>query len=387
MDQAPDRNVLKQLTDVLKKREYLYTARFPALLRPLWMLAFEPTVLMKYIKARTNPFTPTALPSLYGIKWFKAHEDTEILYMLFYLNHPVRTDSLNNILGDELLSELVESGMIEDSRGTVRSIYRLVPWRDFIFLSDPDQGDRRTIKQYVYIGSDSVILAEFVRRTMLNREYKRGLDLCAGTAFQGYNIRSNCRSVLSAEFNPRAVDFARATLYANGMNDSFSIVQSDLWHNVTGTFDIIVSNPPYNPVAEHNRNSRIMDAFGGSDHGMEKPLTIFDGFGHFLEKGGCGVLLAASPVIGGEDTLVERLEPVAEKHGLETVLIPWKYTNIKLEPEYQVKHGIDYLIHYIIYVRRTGNGSVSTSGYPFLIKFLEKLQIGIQKRLPSWPEE
>lgn len=387
MDQAPDREVLKQLTDALKKREYLYTARFPALRRPLWMLAFEPNVLMKYIQGRTSPFTPTALPSLYGIKWFKAHEDTEILYRLFYLNRLIRIDSLNNIIGDELLSGLVESGIIEDSQGTAKSIYRLVPWRDSIFLSDPDQGYRRTTNQYVYVGSDSVVLADFARRTMLIREYERGLDLCAGTAFQGHNIRSNCRSVLAAEFNPRAVDFTRATLYANGINDSFSIVQSDLWGNVTGTFDIIVSNPPYYPVAEHKRNYKILDVFGGSNHGMEKPLIIFDGFGQFLEKGGCGALLAASPVIGGEDMLIERLKPIAKRHGLETVLIPWKYTNIKLEPEYQVKHGIDYLIHYIVYARRTGKGSVSTSGYPLLLKYLEKLQIGIQKRLPSWPEE
>lgn len=385
MDQAPDRKVLKQLIDELRTRDYLYTARFPCLRRPLWMLPLEPHVLLKYAKGRTSPFTPTALPSFYGKIWFQDHKDTALLHRLFYLNRPVRTISLEKTLGNEMLSGLVDSGMIRDSNGTARSVYRMVPWRDSIFLSDPDQGNKRTTVHYVYVGNDSIELADFVRRTMLNREFERGLDLCAGSAFQGHNIRSYCGSVLAAEFNPRAVDFAQATLYANGIDDSFSIVQSDLWEKVTGTFDIIVSNPPYYPVSEHLVNSRILDVFGGSDHGMEKPLIIFDGFGQYLDKGGCGALLAASPVIDGEDILIERLKPLARSHGLETVLIPWKYTNIKLDPEYQVQNGIDYLIHYIIYARRTGSGSVCISGYSNLVRSLEKLQIGIQKRLPSWP--
>lgn len=386
MNEAPDREVLKQLIDVLNKNDYLHTARFPALQRPLWMLVLEPNVLSRYIQGKTSSFTKTAFPSLYGNRWFKDHEDAKILYRLFYLNHQVRINSLNRIVGEKLLSGLVASEIVKDSTGFAKSVYRLTPWRNSIFLCDPDQGAHRTIEYYVYVGYDSVILADFVRKTMLTREYSRGLDLCAGTAFQGHNIRKKCRSVLAAEYNPRAVDFARATLYANNMDDSFKVVQSDLWENVSGSFDIIVSNPPYYPVSECFRNSSILDVFGGADHGMEKPLIIFDGFGQYLETGGSGALLAASPVIAGIDTLIGKLEPIAEKHGLETILIPWKYTNIKLEPEYQVKHGIDYLIHYIIYTRKTGNGAVNTAGYPFFVKFLEKLQIAIQKRLPSWSE-
>ncbi len=384
MNQTPDRDILKQLIGLLKEKDYLYTARFPALRRPARMFPIEPHVFVNYLKGRTSSFTPTVFPSMYGIKWFKRHKDTKVLYRFFYLNQSENRKSIENIIGSEMFSSLTDSGMIKYSNGIVRSEYRLVPWGDSIFLSDPDQGNRRTTVQYVYVGNDSVVLADFVSKTMLNREYERGLDLCAGTAFQGYNIRSNCRSLFAAEFNPRAVDFAQAAFYANGISDSFSIVQSDLWENVTGTFDIIVCNPPYYPVSEQLRNTKIIDVFGGSDHGMEKPLIIFDGFGQYLNKGGCGALLAASPIISSEDMLVERLRPLAERHGLDTVLIPWKYTNIKLDPEYQIKHDIDYLIHYIIYTRRTGNGSVTQAGYPSLVKFLEKLQIGIQKRLPSW---
>ncbi|MEN8209798.1 MAG: hypothetical protein ABFR50_11175, partial [Candidatus Fermentibacteria bacterium] len=58
---------------------------------------------------------------------------------------------------------------------------------------------------------------------------------------------------------------------------------------------------------------------------------------------------------------------------------------MRLDAEYQVKNNIDYLIHYIVYARLTGNGSVISSGYPFLVRTMEKLQLGLQKMLPSWP--
>ena len=156
MDQAPDREVLKQLIYTLKEKDYLYTARFPALRRPLQMFPMEPHVFMKYVKGRTSSFTPTALPSLYGIKWFKTHKSTKVLYRIFYQNQSRRKVSLENIIGSKMLSELVDSGMIKHSNGMVSSEYRLVPWGDSIFLCDPDQGNKRTTVQYVYLGNDSI---------------------------------------------------------------------------------------------------------------------------------------------------------------------------------------------------------------------------------------
>lgn len=386
MGGAPDREVLRDLVRFMKSRDYLETSRFPSLRRPLWMLPLEPHVMLKYFGGRTSPFTPSAIPHLYGRVWRKLHGTTDILYRLFYLNRPVRTDDLHGVMDDRMYESLLQAGIAHEAGNDVVSDCRLVPWGGSIFLSDPDQGDRRTTEHYVYVGSDSVLLADFVKREMLNRDYSRGLDLCAGTAFQGHSIKPYCSGVLAAEYNPRAVDFARTTLYANDMTEDFEIVQSDLWERVTGSFDLIVSNPPYYPVDESKRDATILDVFGGSDHGMEKPLIIFDGLGQYLDRGGEAAILAASPVIDGENVLVERLQAPAARHGLETVLVPWKYTNIKLEPEYQVKHGIDYLIHYIVFARRTGAGDVAIAPYPVLVRMFEKLQIHAQKWLPSWPE-
>ena len=386
MQKMPDSDVLRELFMRLKDLDYLETARIPSLKRPSWMFLIEPHVLFKYMMGNTNPFTPTAVPGLYGRLWFRSHGDTREAYNLFFLNRPGDLRTLEDLLGTELVRKCLQQKILEESEDIIESNYRLVPWRDSIFLSDPDQGDRRTTVRYVYVGSDSVLLAEFVRKHLMNSCYEKGLDLCAGTAIQGHNIRSSCRQVMAAEYNPRAVEFARASVYANGIDTPFQVIQSDLWENVEGSFDLIVSNPPYYPVDESRRNAKILDVFGGSRHGMEKPLIIFDGLGQYLRRDGRGVLLAASPVIEGEDLLKEELRPYAEKHGLDTVLVPWKYTNIKLEPDYQVKHGIDYLVHYIVFAHRTGSGRIHTAKYPPLVKMLEKFQIALQKRLPSWPE-
>ena len=385
MGQSPDREVLRELVRFMKGAHYLRTARFPALRRPVWLLPLEFQTVLEYLRGRTSPFTPTALPTLYGRAWFRNNQLTRLLYDLFYLNRPVPVTEAGSRIGKDLLEKLHGTGMLATTDDMTRSVFRLVPWGDSVFLSDPDQGNERTTVRYVYVGGDSVVLADFVRRTMLHREYERGLDLCAGTAFQGHSIRNRCGEVLAAEYNPRAVDFARATLYANEVPDTFSVVKSDLWENVEGTYDLIVSNPPYYPASEELRNTRILDVFGGEDHGMEKPMTIFDGFGHYLRHGGRGAILAASPVCGGDDIFPDRLEPLARKHGLETVLYPWKYTNMRLDPSYQVKHDIDHLIHYIVHAVRSGSGGVRVAGYPVLKKLIERSQIALQKKMPSWP--
>lgn len=386
MNALPDLDTLRDLILFLKARYYLQTARFPALRRPAWMLSLEPHVLLKYLRGVSSSFTPTAVPSLYGRFWFLKHPDTRLLYELFYLNREVSAMAFEEVAGRDFSIRIQAEGLVQRSDDLLKSDYRLVPWGDSIFLSDRDQGYHRTTVQYVYVGGDSVLLADFTARYLLDRTYERGLDLCAGTGFQGHNILPYCNGVTAAEYNPRAVDFARATLHANDLDRRMGIIESDLWNNVSGSFDIVVSNPPYYPVDERKRNETILDVFGGSDHGMEKPLIIYDGLGQYLKHEGRAALLAASPVIDGEDVLPIRLEPVAAKHGLETVLIPWKYTNMKLEPDYQVRHDIDYLIHYVILVEKNGTGGITTAEYPFLVRTFEKAQILIQKLLPSWPK-
>ena len=350
--------VLAATTGELLQRGYLKMQKAPNLMRPLHLAVFEPITAISFLRGRSNPFAPTVLPGLYPRLIRGVEGSTRELYRFFFQGHPMHRHRLAQLLGDELAARLAEVGLAEADGSSIEFLFRLVPYGNTVFLTDRDQGARRTTVRYVYAGGDSVLLAEFVSRNLLDRRYSRALDLCAGTAFQGHNVRDHADRVLAAEFNPRAVEFARATARMNGVDSGFTIVQSDLWSGVEGDFDLVVSNPPYYPVPPEKRDEKILDVFGGDRYGMEKPLEIYRGLDQHLRQGGRAAILAASPIVDGENLLEGELLPLARDMGLATRLHPWKRTNIKLDMEYQMREGIDYLMLYVIEAERTGHGQV-----------------------------
>jgi release factor glutamine methyltransferase len=54
---------------------------------------------------------------------------------------------------------------------------------------------------------------------------------------------SNC--VIGVDINPHAVAAARTNVDRNAMADRTTFVESDLFAAVTGTFDLIVFDPPF----------------------------------------------------------------------------------------------------------------------------------------------
>ena len=352
-------DILREARKCIADMGFLRMQRLPSLRRPLHLAGLEPSTLLAYWSGRTSPFTPTAFPGAYLTLFRGADTEAKDLYRFFFLNETMPRRRLRETIGEELSGRLVSEGLAAEDRGYASFLYRLVPYGHTVFLTDRDQGANRTTEQYVYAGGDSVLLARFVSGHLLDRSYERALDLCAGTAFQGHNVRGRAGSVLAAEYNRRAVEFARATKRINDVGAGFEIVQSDLWENVSGDFDLVVSNPPYYPVPPEKRDQRILDVFGGDRYGMEKPLRIIRGLDRHLRPGGAAAVLAASPVIGGKDLLAEELRTPAEEIGLDIRLHAWKRTNIKLDMDYQVREGIDYLIHYVIEAHRTGRGSVN----------------------------
>ena len=99
------------------------------------------------------------------------------------------------------------------------------------------------------LSTDSVLLADFAAKTRA----RRILDLGCGAGALGVLLRvSHPRSALSGiEIDPDAAALCRENLAANGF-DAAGIVTGDLrehrrlWKQ--GSFDLVVSNPPYFPV-------------------------------------------------------------------------------------------------------------------------------------------
>ena len=53
--------------------------------------------------------------------------------------------------------------------------------------------------------------------------------------------------VVATDISPDAIDVARMNTKAHGLEQQVEIIESDLFENVSGVFDLIITNPPYVP--------------------------------------------------------------------------------------------------------------------------------------------
>ena len=53
--------------------------------------------------------------------------------------------------------------------------------------------------------------------------------------------------VVATDISPDAIDVARLNTKAHGLEEQVEIIESDLFENVSGVFDLIITNPPYVP--------------------------------------------------------------------------------------------------------------------------------------------
>lgn len=97
----------------------------------------------------------------------------------------------------------------------------------------------------------------------------RVLDLCTGSGCIIVSILHNVADVegYAIDISKQALNVAKENAKLNGVAVNFE--RSDLFDNVTGTFDVIVSNPPYIPSLEV---VKLMPEVGSFE-----PLEALDG--------------------------------------------------------------------------------------------------------------
>jgi len=95
------------------------------------------------------------------------------------------------------------------------------------------------------------------------------LDLCTGSGCISVALANNLpqSSILASDLSLKALQLARYN--CKGL-DNISFVKSDLFDNIQGEFDIIITNPPY--VAERDRESLQTDV-----KDFEPEMALFSG--------------------------------------------------------------------------------------------------------------
>ncbi len=135
--------------------------------------------------------------------------------------------------------------------------------------------------------TDTVLLADFANAAAA----KRGIDLgCASGAIGLLLLSRTTKLHMSGlEIVPEAAELARANMAANGLEERSEIICGDIREHRSlfrsGSFDLVLSNPPYFPV-ERGYQSSDADRAGARGEALCSMEDICKAAAFLLKTGG-----------------------------------------------------------------------------------------------------
>lgn len=136
------------------------------------------------------------------------------------------------------------------------------------------------------IGDVSDLLAGVVLSEV--RAGDRVLDMGTGNGVNAIVAASRAECVVAVDVTREAVDAATSNVVRNGLEGTVEVLRSDLFSDVSGTFDLIVFNPPFRwfaprtllEIAKTDEDYRTLTAFferAGDHLAPEGRMLIFFG--------------------------------------------------------------------------------------------------------------
>lgn len=146
---------------------------------------------------------------------------------------------------------------------------------------------------------DTEVLAELAIKYLrgTGRLDARVLDLCSGTGCIGCAIAAELPRVrvVLADVSAAAVDISRRNVERNGLGGRISFLPADVTKQpplMTGSFDLVVSNPPYIPTMEiltldpSVRDYEPVWALDGGEDGLDFYRAILKNWALVIRQGG-----------------------------------------------------------------------------------------------------
>lgn len=188
--------------------------------------------------------------------------------------------------GDEHVSDVQEQAYRDfiSRRGSRIPLQHIVGYQEFMGLRFMVNSDVLIPRQ------DTEILVEEVMRYL--HDGMRILDMCTGSGcilLSLLQYSNDCEGV-GSDISEAALAVARTN--AEHLKKDAAFVQSDLFENIEGKYDVIVSNPPYIPtkvietLEAEVRDYDPMNALDGKEDGLHFYRRIVDKAGEYLYPGG-----------------------------------------------------------------------------------------------------
>ena len=187
---------------------------------------------------------------------------------------------------------------------------------------------------------DTEVLAEEAIAWLLkNRRDARVLDLCSGTGCIGCAIADALplSHVVLADISSEALELSRRNVARNGLAGRVSYMFADVKEAppvMSGTFDLIVSNPPYIPTMDiltldpSVRDYEPIWALDGGDDGLDFYRAILKNWLPALRQGG-GLMFEVGEEQAGSVKDLMRMAglhdavSVEDTRGVERVVKAW----------------------------------------------------------------
>jgi methylase of polypeptide subunit release factors len=201
------------------------------------------------------------------------------------------------VVPEEIVAQLDAAGVLADDDGGMRrSRVRFSSYDGELFVHSAFP---TTAPDAVFFGPDTYRMADAAAAHVTARErpVTRAVDIGCGTGAGAITVakRAPGAEVIAVDINDAALRFTRINAALAGVGN-VRPCRSDLLSEVDGTFDLIISNPPFmiDPAGRAYRD-------GGGEHGHDLSLAIIDTAAERLEPGGSLVLFSGTGIIDGHD--------------------------------------------------------------------------------------
>lgn len=152
---------------------------------------------------------------------------------------------------------------------------------------------------------DSFFLLDCLEKEIRGKKVKKALEIGTGSGIISILLADRIDKITAIDINPAAIKYAKGAAKRDNVKN-IRFLQSNLFRNVKGKFDLIFFNPPYLP-------GKGEKSLGGGKKGQEVIEKFLKQAGKYLEKNGEAIFLLSSHNQVGKLSKKYFLEKIAEK--------------------------------------------------------------------------
>jgi methylase of polypeptide subunit release factors len=201
-----------------------------------------------------------------------------------------------DVVPDDMFALMRDAGIRAEENGLFRSRVRVSSLTGELFFHSAFP---TTEADAVFFGPDTYRFARAIKAALKERTapIANAVDIGCGAGPGGILVAKHAPEarVLMADINEAALRLARVNAALAGAANAIA-GHSDILSGVDGTFDLIVSNPPY-------LNDALQRAYrhGGGDFGADLSLKILDAALSRLAPAGNLILYTGTAIVSGRD--------------------------------------------------------------------------------------